>query len=82
MSLETDIVQFLKGERKPTRRQELCALITRAAVHNPAWPKATYEQWNAAIAKAISLGLIQCDGQTVWLPKSEAKPKSEQLDLF
>jgi len=82
MTLSTDIAEYLRGERKPMKRQDLCTSIVIEASHNNAWPTATFGQWDDAITTAIKDGLLVMDGEKVWLAPKEAKPVSQQLDLF
>ena len=82
MTLATDIVEYLRGERRKMTRQQLCVAIVREAAHNSAWPKATHEQWEAAIAAAVKAGALVVDGETVWLADKPAEEKHEQMELF
>ena len=82
MSLQTDIVEYLKGERKPMKRQELCVSIVRESAHNHAWPKATHEQWMAAINAAIRAGELVLTDEVLRLAVKQAEKKPEQMELF
>ena len=85
MSLQTDLIEFLRGERKPMRRQMLCAAIQREAAYNAAWPRATIEEWDKALAEAVKAGELVLGGDTgdvVWLPVKAVKPAEKQMDLF
>ena len=82
MSLASDVVEYLRGERRKMTRQELALRIVKEAAHNAAWPKVTYEAWEAAIASAVKSGALQCDGNTVWLADKPAEEKHEQMELF
>lgn len=80
--LATDIVEYLRGERRRMTRQELALRIVKEAAHNAAWPRASYEAWEAAIASAVKAGALQSDGQTVWLADKPVEEKHEQMELF
>jgi hypothetical protein len=82
VTLSTDVVEFLRGERRPMKRQELAASIQREATHNPAWPKATFEQWTQAINDAVRAGELVLDGETVRLAVKPSQSNEKQLDLF
>ena len=82
MSLQSDIVEYLKGERRPMKRQELAAAIQRDACHNPAWPKATFEQWTDAINAAVRAGEFVLVNESVWLATKPVEKKPDQLELF
>ena len=82
MTLSTDVVEYLRGERRKMTRQHLCISIVNEAAHNPAWPKATFEQWEAAVTIAIKQGALLVEGQVVWLAEKPVEKKPEQLDLF
>jgi hypothetical protein len=82
MSLQTDLVEFLRGERKPMQRQALCVAIQREATHNPAWAKASIEQWDKALTAAVKAGELVLTGDVVWFAEQPTNSKPEQLDLF
>jgi len=82
MSLQTDLVEFLRGERKPMQRQALCVAIQREATHNPAWLKASIEQWDKALTSAVKAGELVLTGDVVWFPAKVAEPTVKQMDLF
>jgi hypothetical protein len=82
MTLATDIVEYLRGERKPMKQKELAASIQREATHNPAWPKATFEQWVEAIREAVKAGELELNGEMVWLRVKPVEADEKQLDLF
>jgi hypothetical protein len=82
MSLKNDIVEYLKGERRPMKRQELCVAIVKEASHNHAWPKATHQEWMQAINAAVRDGALVLVNESVWLATKPVEKKSEQLDLF
>jgi hypothetical protein len=82
MSLQSEIVEFLRGERKPMQRQALCVAIQKEATHNPAWAKASIEQWDKALAAAVKAGELVLTGDVVWLPNKVVEPVDKQLDLF
>ena len=82
MTLSTDIVEYLRGERKPMKRTELAASIQREATHNHAWPKATFEQWLQAIDDAVKAGELDLVIETVWIKAKPVEAKAEQMELF
>jgi hypothetical protein len=82
MNLQTDIVEYLKGERRPMKRQELCVSIVKEASHNHAWPKATHEEWMLAINAAVRDGALVLVNESVWLATKPVEPVDRQLDLF
>jgi len=82
VSLQTDLIEFLRGERKPMQRQILCAAIQREAAYNAAWPRATIKEWDRALAAAVKAGELVLTGDVVWLPAKVAEPVDKQLDLF
>jgi len=82
VTLFTDVVEYLRGERRTMKRQELAASIQREATHNPAWPKATFEQWTQAIDDAVRAGELVLDGETVRLAVKAVAKSETQLELF
>jgi hypothetical protein len=85
MSLQSEIVEFLRGERKPMQRQALCVAIQKEATHNPAWAKASIEQWDKALAAAVKAGELVLGGGTGDVVRLAVKPlevKHNQMELF
>ena len=82
MTLASDIVEYLRGERRKMTRQQLCVAIVREASHNAAWPKATHEQWEAAIAAAVKAGELVVDGDMVSLAVKPVAKSETQMELF
>jgi hypothetical protein len=82
--LAAEVTEFLKGERgQKLNTDELCWLITKTALHNPQWTKATMQQWTVAVAEAIAKNLIvkASDGTLSLKPLTET-PKPKQMGLF
>jgi hypothetical protein len=82
MRLKTDVVDFLRGEKKPMCRQALCAAIVREASHNAAWEKASYAEWDQAIGEAVKDGLLTVSGEVVSVAVKPSCDHWGQLDLF
>lgn len=81
--LASEIAEFCRNVMaRPCKRDELIFEITKMAIHNPAWPTASYKIWSDAIDEAIKRGLLDKTCETIWIPtkKQEAKPK--QMGLF
>ena len=81
-ALIDDVVSFVKSERQVIKMQELVQEIMQAARANPAWQRATYEQWERAAEMAISRGLLVRESNTIWFPVVKQGPKLVQKELF
>ncbi len=81
-ALISDIVQFVKSERQVIKMPELVQEIMQAARANPAWQRATYEQWERAAEMAIIRGLLVRESNTIWFPVVSKGPKETQRELF
>jgi hypothetical protein len=81
MSLQSEIVEFFRGEKRPLKRQELIALIVREAAINRAWTSASYEQWDRALAGAVRAGELVLDGEVIRAKVLTPKVNS-QMELF
>lgn len=81
--LSTDITDYITNViRGPTKSHEVITDIMRDAAHIPAWPKATYAEWQAAIETAIERGKLTRVSETIWIPTETASKKAIQGELF
>lgn len=80
--LSTEIAEYVRGERQAIEQGRLVAYIVADAAANPAWTKATYAEWDAAIDEAIKRGLLMRDGRMIRPAVKQVEPKAEQLELF
>lgn len=81
-TLSKDVIEFLRGERRPMKRAELCIAIQKAAAHNKAWPRASFADWMLAINEAASAGELVLLGESIWLPSKPPIAKPRQQELF
>jgi hypothetical protein len=84
MNLTADIVEYLTGERRAMKPDDLAMAIRNDALHNAAWPKAPFTAWQAAIRDAIKSGQLIEDGDKVKIapPFEIPKQKLVQKGLF
>lgn len=81
-ALEESIVEWLKGERLPIRRDLLIQEITRLAKHGNLWPLAPASEWHRAIDTAIGNdAIVELDGG-LRLATEPVKNAEKQLELF
>lgn len=80
--LAAEITAYVRGERAAMERGRLVAYIVADAAANPAWTKATYQQWESAIDEAVGRGLLLVEGKIVRMAPQVAVTKTEQLELF
>lgn len=79
--LAIDIVQFLRGEKRPYKTDELIRLIIQEAAHNRQWATASWQEWKAAVDEAVREGEIEKVGETLWIA-TRVKHEETQLELF
>ena len=82
MSRETDIIEFVQGERCPVGRDAVLSEIYRLSLCCKLWSKGTYQQWEQSLDDAIaSRQLIEIDGSVSF--SVGVKPvQAVQLNLF
>ena len=83
MSLVNDITDFIVNViARPCKSCEVIPEIIKMATHNPAWPTASYAQWQAAIDQAVAAGKLTRLSETIWIPVVVAEAKEVQKELF
>lgn len=80
-SLAVDVVQFLRGEKRPYKPDELIRLIIQEAAHNRQWATASWQEWRASLDEAVRCGEIEKVGETLWIA-ARVKQEETQLELF
>jgi len=61
--LVSDVVEFIRSNRVPVKRQDIVVeLITIAAHSGGVWPRASSQEWNAAIDAAVGRELLAVSG--------------------
>jgi hypothetical protein len=84
LTLAEEITEYVAGERAAVRVSDLIVWIGTESQINPAWTRATAEQWHKALLQAIDSGLLVLNGEHVRpapvLTTHEAKPR--QMGLF
>jgi hypothetical protein len=83
MNLASDITDYITNViARPCKQSEAISEIIKMATHNPAWPKASYEQWQAAIDQAVASGKLTRVSETVWIPVKVVEKKAVQKEMF
>jgi len=83
MNLTSDITDFVTNViARPCKQSEAISEIIKMATHNPAWPTASYEQWQAAIDQAVASGRLTRVSETVWIPVKVVEKKAVQKEMF
>lgn len=82
MDRVSDIVSFVRGERRPLKRFELLLEISKLSMYCGSWPKGSFVEWGAALNAAIAAGrLVESDGK-VRFPVEVEPALAVQLSLF
>lgn len=81
MSLNDDLLDYVRNCRVPMNRFEIADDLARLGAHGASWPRASANQWSSAIRTAIASGdLIEVDNAVRLPPEKIEQP--EQLSLF
>lgn len=80
--LESDVVDYLKGERVPITRQAFVVGIVTLSTHSNAWQRATHEQWGEALDRCIKSGSVVEEADKVRVAPARPKGVQTQMELF
>jgi len=83
MNLTSDITDYITNViARPCKQSEAISEIIKMATHNPAWPTASYEQWQSAIDQAVASGKLTRVSETIWIPTAVEEVKPKQMEMF
>jgi hypothetical protein len=82
MNLTSDITEYITNViARPCKQSEAISEIIKMATYNPAWPTASYKQWQSAIDQAVESGKLTRVSETIWIPAA-VEAKARQGELF